>query len=82
MSQRIAVLEEVKHWLDVLLGWTRLITRRIGRHENFDERSKDYRAISPEVERTLKTKMWKRTIPPLSQGTDWPTRCSSKANTA
>lgn len=68
MTQKIDILEEAKHWLDILFGWTRLVTRRIGRHENFDEKSKNYRAITPEVQRQLKTRTWNRTLPALSQG--------------
>lgn len=68
MTQQTGFLEETKHWLDVFFGWTRFITRRLGRHEYFDEKSKTYRAITPEVERTLKTKMWQRDLPPLNQG--------------
>lgn len=68
MTQQAQILDEVKHWLDILFGWTGLLSRRLGRHENFDEKSKEHRAITPEVERTLKTKMWKRELPPLNQG--------------
>lgn len=64
----IKIITEIRSFWDRLFGWTELITRRLGRHQRFDPRSRNYRVVLDDTTFLLKYRMWERKLKPLFQG--------------
>jgi hypothetical protein len=68
MTITSVIIPETESWFDVLFGWTGWITRRLGRHIMFDERSRNYPAILSGKTADLRMNFWERNAAALFQG--------------